>query len=201
MNNSGLLTCNCSTVNVNDSKKGYSYWVSAANTCHNQKQCRPVHTVSDGDVALEKVTGVFLIVSTASPRLSDTHLAETLVNPYLPFLSHSLPPLSPLFPHLYLSVGLSPLFQSVSLSQRFVWFGVWFGVVEWSQIETKPNLCRQNLSWGRLLTVACMTSYQQNVPPPYLITCETFQLILPHPVVHSALSRLSMVCCTISMFS
>jgi len=23
-------------------KKGHSYWVSAANTCHNQKECRPV---------------------------------------------------------------------------------------------------------------------------------------------------------------
>jgi len=53
-----------------------------------------------------------------------------------------------------------------------------------------------------MMTVACMTSYHQNVTYPYLIDCGTVQHILHHSVEQSVISLLSiMVCCTISMFS
>jgi len=49
-----------------------------------------------------------------------------------------------------------------------------------------------------MMTVACMISYHQNVPQPYLTDCRTLQ----HPVVLSVISRLSIVVrCTISMLS
>ena len=59
------------------------------------------------------------------------------------------------------------------------------------------------------MTVACVTSYHQNVTYPYLIDCGTLRHILleqppptPHSVEQSLISLLSvMVGCTISMFS
>ena len=48
-------------------------------SCNSFEQARQRHTISDGDVALEKGAVVLHIVLTAFPRLSDTRLADSLV--------------------------------------------------------------------------------------------------------------------------
>jgi len=52
-----------------------------------------------------------------------------------------------------------------------------------------------------MMTVACMTSYRQNVTYD-MIDCGTLQHILPHSAEQSVISLLSiMICCTLSIFS